>query len=858
MKSFDNIDTSRLLGLILVVIFVILTVYYVKSKNNSIGENFELQKASTSRYLLHSAGENRCPTGYESVSENECYKIGKSLVPSGKKMGRGLQVGGWSWVPPGCSLQSSGDWAPHFNTDIDAKNDGSYSKVCEKKDKTGLNTYTFTNAGATGRLGPTKAQIDAAYKGTNLKGKVNITKRGIQEWRVPVTGKYKIEVWGAKGGDSKKDAAPRQQGGKGARMVGSFDLKKDELIKILVGQEGTLAGKGGGGGGGSYVVRKPYNTTDSILIIAGGGGGTHYNGNNGKHGQQGINYAANSSTVRNRYSTWYKSGSGGSFLTDGASFGRKNDPDGQSFIKGGIGGKSTNTYNWWSLGEGGFGGGGAGSWPPGSGGGFKGGVSPKSGGNRTPGGSGGSSKNNGTEQINSTGFNDGHGKVIITQMMSAEELKRREEETERKSLEGRIREARERGALDIMRKYQEKAKQLAAKNALNKNNEMNYEASKITDAANKKAALLANKNAQEEIRLRSILADQAAAAAAAAEKLALQTNNRAAAIEAAKKKGIAEAAANAAKAARERFAEERRRRLSLRDKQRLREWDELHNRDFSINAPEFDSKNLDDKIDIINNNIMILENRINNINSNLGSCPDGWSLVKSQNGLNYCNSDKSANYSKKCNATSKFSIDETDENKLKWARNCRVNWTNRKKINVGERAPMKYNVRLDQMMLYNDLKKLLMIKNSLLVKTSQNYYKDTSKLSENTLHLDKSKKIIMNQLGEINNNKEKLRRLENDITTLTKKIRIGENKYQIQTYSVFFLKYSFVFMLVILLIGLLMKNGLLSKVNGAISGMISMSMIIIRILYEVWKHRNNNENVFHKTNWNTDRLDQEN
>ena len=146
---------------------------------------------------------------------------------------------------------------------------------------------------------------------------------------------------------------------------------------------------------------------------------------------------------------------------------------------------------------------------PGSGGGFKGRVSPKS--EETEPRRSKEVQKIGTEQINSTGFNDGHGKVIITQMMSAEELKRREEETERKSLEGRIREARERGALDIMRKYQEKAKQLAAKNALNKNNEMNYEASKITDAANKKAALLANKNAQEEIRLRSILADQAAA-----------------------------------------------------------------------------------------------------------------------------------------------------------------------------------------------------------------------------------------------------------------------------------------------------------------------------------------------------------
>ena len=43
-------------------------------------------------------------------------------------------------------------------------------------------TYTFTNAGAEGREGPTQAQIDANYSGTNLAGKVtiNTNTRGIQ------------------------------------------------------------------------------------------------------------------------------------------------------------------------------------------------------------------------------------------------------------------------------------------------------------------------------------------------------------------------------------------------------------------------------------------------------------------------------------------------------------------------------------------------------------------------------------------------------------------------------------------------------------------------------------------------------
>ena len=55
-------------------------------------------------------------------------------------------------------------------------------------------TYTFTNAGATGRSGPSQSQINLSYAGTNLGNNVTIQTQGIQEWVVPVAGFYKIEV----------------------------------------------------------------------------------------------------------------------------------------------------------------------------------------------------------------------------------------------------------------------------------------------------------------------------------------------------------------------------------------------------------------------------------------------------------------------------------------------------------------------------------------------------------------------------------------------------------------------------------------------------------------------------------------
>ena len=50
-----------------------------------------------------------------------------------------------------------------------------------------LPTYTFTTCGATGRFGPSQAQVNTAYVGTPLAGQVT-SNAGIQLWTVPTTG----------------------------------------------------------------------------------------------------------------------------------------------------------------------------------------------------------------------------------------------------------------------------------------------------------------------------------------------------------------------------------------------------------------------------------------------------------------------------------------------------------------------------------------------------------------------------------------------------------------------------------------------------------------------------------------------
>ena len=153
--------------------------------------------------------------------------------------------------------------------------------VCIFSGASSAQTYNFTNAGATGREGPTQSEVNSAYSGTNLENKVTIQTRGIQEWVVPASGNYKVEAWGASGGDSGNFS-----GGRGAKIEGTFYLNSNETIKILVGQVGldgvgTSQFSGASGGGGTFVIKDPYSTNESILVVAGGGGGaacyTSYN-----------------------------------------------------------------------------------------------------------------------------------------------------------------------------------------------------------------------------------------------------------------------------------------------------------------------------------------------------------------------------------------------------------------------------------------------------------------------------------------------------------------------------------------------------------------------------------------------------
>ena len=123
----------------------------------------------------------------------------------------------------------------------------------------------FTNLGTSGRFGP--SSVGDHYKGQGHDGFVTLV-AGKQHWTIPCTGRFTIDAVGASGGYDL--ASTRDIRGYGARMIGTFQFTKDEVLKILVGQEGGInTSPSSGGGGGSFVVR----SDNTPLIIAGGGGG---------------------------------------------------------------------------------------------------------------------------------------------------------------------------------------------------------------------------------------------------------------------------------------------------------------------------------------------------------------------------------------------------------------------------------------------------------------------------------------------------------------------------------------------------------------------------------------------------------
>ena len=117
-----------------------------------------------------------------------------------------------------------------------------------------------------------------------------------QTWTVPVTGKYKLEVWGASAGNGQGTG-----GATGGYSYGQINLTQGETLYVYVGGEGggrsnPVGGFNGGGdgarndsgaGGGGTDYRLGGNTFNDRIVVAGGAGGGGYLYEGDEHGAPG-------------------------------------------------------------------------------------------------------------------------------------------------------------------------------------------------------------------------------------------------------------------------------------------------------------------------------------------------------------------------------------------------------------------------------------------------------------------------------------------------------------------------------------------------------------------------------------------
>ena len=296
-------------------------------------------------------------------------------------------------------------------------------------------SFTFTNAGTTGNVGPTIATIRAHSTYSSATWKTDYLQQGdfqgYQDWTVPTSGVYTFDVFGASGYEGGGSGAA----GRGVRIKGNVYLQKGEIITIVPGQIGTAPRSGttwGGSGGGTWVVRKSGN----VPLFVAGGGSADASGTNGRDGQ--LTTAGGTSSAgadggsngNGSVATGGYSGGGGGFITAGSD--GTNSKGGASFATG-LSITGGGTVGGW----GGFGGAGSTDGDSlgqsGGGGGYSGGAGARSNGSSVAGGGGGSfivstatnvatstgqfngSSSWGTESItNLNAYWTGDGKVAVT------------------------------------------------------------------------------------------------------------------------------------------------------------------------------------------------------------------------------------------------------------------------------------------------------------------------------------------------------------------------------------------------------------------------------------------------------------
>lgn len=208
-------------------------------------------------------------------------------------------------------------------SDIKAKNGCTYAGV-----SSGSASGTITGSNVTVQLKYTFAAKNYGYTG------------GVQSFVAPISGTYKLQVWGAQGGYGTHGS---DSGGLGGYSYGNKSLTAGNTIYVVIGGKGQNGGKNGGYNGGGLGTKYAGSSSGQG---GGGGGATHIGGANTNKELKSVANSYRSGTY-----IYLVAGGGG-----GASEGCYNDS-----------GCTTGATRAGGVGGGTSGGAGAGGWYPGGG-----------------------------------------------------------------------------------------------------------------------------------------------------------------------------------------------------------------------------------------------------------------------------------------------------------------------------------------------------------------------------------------------------------------------------------------------------------------------------------------------------------
>ena len=163
------------------------------------------------------------------------------------------------------------------------------------------------------------------------------------------------------------------------------------------------------------------------------------------------------------------------------------------------------------------------------------------------------------------------------------------------------------------------------------------------------------------------------------------------------------------------------------------------------------------------------------------------------------------------------------------------------------------NKEASDQLISDKIQQIVNEKREIAQELTRDYNRDTDVSNQKIMTIHNMKKLGTSLNREISRNDLKLARLRNDILTLRRQIETSENEHSKKSFIVFFLKNIFIFLLAVILVMLLVKNGNIPQ-EMALKINIGLAVILTVVsAVRIWLNRYSHSSVMSKQNFVLDR-----